>query len=99
MAVRQSPDWVILGVPTPDGQVVICASKDLNHAELAAELDEYDWGGFLGRRTPTRRYELTVEMRSYVLVLADTYQEALRKLFGVWSPDIDDRALGAAPRG
>ena len=88
-AVR--PAWVILGTPVGNGQVAVYASKDLNDAVLTRELDEeLGWG--LDARSPhwlpgPQRIELTVGMRTYTVVVADTYQQALRTLFDTWSPD------------
>jgi hypothetical protein len=87
---QSTPDWVMLGVPTPNGQVAVYASKELNHAELTheTEMDEYLWlWSDLIQRVPRRRIELTVEMRTYVVVIADTYAEAFRILFDEWSPE------------
>jgi hypothetical protein len=87
---RSTPDWVMLGVPTPNGQVAIYASKELNHAELTHETDEDDlreWLAWPVSRVPRQRIELTVEMRTYVVITADTYAQAFRVLFDEWSPE------------
>jgi len=87
---QSTPDWVMLGIPTPDGRVAIYASKELNHAELTheTERDDYLWSPYdLIQRIPRRRIELTVNMRTYYVVTADTYAEAFRSLFDAWSPE------------
>lgn len=93
------PDWVVLGGPAPDGKVAVYASKDLNQAELAHEMD-HPWDIRVSHpfREPARRITLTVEMRSYTVVVADTYADAFRHLFDAWSPDDDRLALDAPQR-
>lgn len=87
---QSTPDWVMLGVPTPDGRVAIYASKELNQAELTheTELDDNFWR--YDQRPmfrPIERIELTVQMRTYYIVTADTYAQAFRVLFDEWSPE------------
>lgn len=93
---RSTPDWVMLGVPTPDGRVAIYASKELNQAELSHEtefdVDIYGWYR-PPIRNPHTRIELTVEMRTYVIVTADSYQEAFQRLFNHWSPETARTAI------
>lgn len=92
------PDWVVLGTPTTDGKVAIYASKDLTEAELRYEAEhDYD---FLAMRTVllSRRIELTVGMRTYTVVVADTYEQALRHLFDTWSPEPDRPTIEPAQR-
>jgi hypothetical protein len=96
---RSTPDWVMLGVPTPDGKVAIYASKELNHAELTHEIEQDDvfWRYDQRPRFPPRtRIELTVEMRTYVIVTADTYAQAFRVLFDEWSPEPGRTAIDAS---
>lgn len=95
---NSTPDWVMLGVPTPDGRVAVYASKELNQAELTHETefdDIYAWYEPV-IRVPRHRIELTVEMRTYVVVTADTYAQAFRVLFDEWSPETGRPALEPA---
>jgi hypothetical protein len=93
-----SPDWVVLGLPTGDGRVAVYASKELNQAELASEVDHDEirldrlW---MSDRSypPVKRHTLSVEMRTYVIVVADTYPDALRRLFETWTPEPDQPAI------
>lgn len=93
------PDWVVLGTSIPDDKVAVYASKDLNHAELSQEMD-HSWDNLASHpfREPSRRIELTVEMRKFTVVVADTYADAFRHLFDAWSPDDDRVALDAPQR-
>lgn len=92
------PDWVVLGTPAGDGKFAVIASKDLNEAELGREVDYIeDWTGSR-IRTPAVRNTLTVEMRTYTVVVADSYAEAFRTLFATWSPDADRQEIGAGQR-
>lgn len=80
------PDFVILGVPHPDGGVMVLASTELREAELQYEADYVE---SLFHSRPERvweEYRLTTRMRSYVTVIGDSYPDALSKLFGQWSP-------------
>jgi hypothetical protein len=96
---QQRPDWVVLGVPAADGKVAVLASKDLNEAELSREVDYVHdfWGGARIRALPARN-TLTVEMRTYTVVVADSYAEAFRTLFDTWSPDADRQEITAGHR-
>ena len=99
-ASERAPDWVVLGTSTADGRVAVYASKDLDRAELSEEIDHYRdifaYGSPIRREW--RRIELTVEMRKYTVVVADTYADAFRRLFDAWSPDDDRLALDAPQR-
>jgi hypothetical protein len=98
----QRPDWVMCGTQWPGGQVAIFASTELNQAELEGQRDSYDIDPFalLGPvRTPPMRYTLSVEMRTFVIVVGDTYEQAFRSLFEQWSPSgqgEDRREIGSA---
>jgi hypothetical protein len=90
------PDWVVLGVRTDDGVIVI-ASTEMTQAELRYEVDlEHDFRSVTARAVPnrdTQRYHLTTTMKRFVMVMGATYAEAMTNLFGMWSPDDDQRAL------
>ncbi len=98
---EQRPDWVMCGIPW-DGKVAIVASTELEQAELEARRDRLaaiDPFELLGpmAMAPTR-YTLTVQMWRFVLVVADTYEQAFRSLFEQWSPKQPDRRQLAASR-
>lgn len=84
------PDFVILGAPRPEGGVVVLASKELTQAELTTKLTNEDelFGGFdpIGSVVPDYRTTLSTELRGYSIVMADTYGEAMAKLFAQWTP-------------
>ncbi|MCX5066629.1 hypothetical protein OOJ91_12145 [Micromonospora lupini] len=97
---RRGPDWVLYGERLADGQAAVFASTELTGAELRYERDmlfPVD-SLYAPERDKTRIY-LTVQMKAYVMVVADTYQQAMRSLFDEWSPDGDQLALPAAPDG
>ncbi len=80
------PDWVMFGTPWSGGKVALLASKELTEAELVREVEEItDWYDNPIREEPVRM-ELTVAMRTYTMVVADTYEQALKTLFDTWSP-------------
>ena len=102
------PDWVIIGSPWDQGQVMILASKSLDEAQLVYEaqaeplyVDEY--------LSPTRfaithrDYRLEVHFRpdsrgeAFVMITAPTYAEAFRHLMEHWSPE-DTTPDGHWPR-
>lgn len=82
----QRPDWVVLGSPHQNG-VMILASKDLTQAELEFERDDLMAWGRVEAVASHYRITLTVEMRTYVVVFADTYAEAWQRLFQQWQPE------------
>ena len=86
---EQRPDWVMCGIPwAEDGKVGIIASTELDRAELEARRERLDV--YLFEAPPVRmrlvRYTLRVEMQGFVIVVADTYEQAFRSLFERWSP-------------
>lgn len=100
--VDYRPDFVILGAPRPEGGVVVLASKELTQAELRTELLDSD--DLFGDRITTRlrdyRTMLSTELRGYNIVMADTYGEAMAKLFAQWTPPAPggSRPIGARVR-
>jgi hypothetical protein len=88
------PEWVMVGFPAdPDlvpcrpGQVVILASTRLTQAQMeytARSYDFADWADFQRNFKP--HHTLAVELDDFVVVVADTYAEALAKLLQTWMP-------------
>lgn len=98
----QRPDWVMLGIPSSDGRVVLMASKELTQAELSmeAEVDPFDWRLDPYRIVnPIRRYFVTAEMKTYVIIVANTYGAALTTLMRQWQPDQQRGQRPALPFG
>lgn len=85
----QRPDWVMLGVPYPDG-VLLIASRELNHAELRSEYERRDsvnWDEPVVRNAGRAVVVLTAQLKRLVMVQADTYGQAFDHLFRQWRPD------------
>lgn len=93
--VDLSPDFAIVGGTLNTGQVQVLASKDLTHAELRAVRTQRDMPDFQAPRFTSRIF-LTAEMKHYVIVIADSYPDAFRKLFEIWSPATDPMELAVA---
>jgi hypothetical protein len=85
-------DWVIVGAPAEGGRVVVLASQQLTAGQLDMVRDEYV---SLGRWTTDRylppKYTLQLTMRQYVVIIADSYPEALRRLMEQWTPTPPER--------
>lgn len=98
----QRPDWVMCGIPWPEGgKVSIIASTELSQAELEAQRDAFDLDPFdvLGPfRMGPMRYTLRVEMHRFVIVVADTYEQAFRSLFEQWTPARTSAPVGGRRR-
>ena len=90
---RHRPDWVVFGTPEADGKVAVYASKDLTRAEIEARCESGVGYDLLDEmRTfaiQVRRYTLTVEMKTFTMVVADSYPQAFEYLFRSWSPEPD----------
>lgn len=93
--VSVKPQWVMVGFPaTPDlvpavrdNQVAILASTRLTRAELEYTVRHYefrDWMDFSASFKPHKT--LAVEFDDFVVVVADTYPEALKALLSAWTP-------------
>lgn len=95
MSGQQRPDFVILGVPHPDG-VTVFASTDLRQAELEYEAEYVEQWGL---RAPIRAYHtytLTAQMGTIHMVKAPDYGSALRTLFEQWTPPTSGGRQGIA---
>jgi hypothetical protein len=99
---RIAPDWVMLGVSAEDG-VYVYASSDLTQAELEAVADEMEMptdGWFRRFEVINRRYIITATMKTITIAKGDTYGEAIRNLFGSWTPpEPESKGLPEGPRG
>lgn len=84
------PDWVMCGLPSGDGRVMILASTELSQAELEAQRDHFElidpYDAFGPIYPGPTRYTLRIDMNRFVIVVADTYEQAFRSLFEQWSP-------------
>ena len=84
--------WAVLGFPYEKG-VGVMASDSLTQVELQAVFDDLDDTFFDSRHRvmPIRCYAFGCKMDSIVMAYADTYPEALAKLFATWQPKADER--------
>jgi hypothetical protein len=88
------PEWVMVGFPARDdlvpcrpGQVAILASTTMTQAQMeytARSYDFRDWADFTRNFKP--HHTIAVELDDFVVVVADTYAEALALLFERWMP-------------
>jgi hypothetical protein len=97
------PDWVMCGMPQPGGEtgrVRLLASKELNHAELTAQMEYPEtFGIFPAPSIVTQRYTLTAEARTFIVIDAPDYPAAFKALFEDWTPEPATRpALGEGQR-
>jgi hypothetical protein len=82
------PRWVMAGDDNgPDG-VTLWASNTLTQAELCEEIDFGDVWQHLDREIYHRRrsFLLTAAMIDLVMIRADDWPQAFRRLFDAWSP-------------
>jgi hypothetical protein len=82
------PDFVLFGIADPFGGVILFASDQMSQAELESKIQGFDLipVGRALARVPDRRTTLKVEMRSFTMIRADTYGDALRSLMETWRP-------------
>jgi hypothetical protein len=89
------PDWVMVGMPWAGG-VRLLASKDMTHAELAAEVSrlypEYETPEPLPSLVISQRITLTAGMRTFTVIDAPDYPSAFTALFETWTPGPGERA-------
>lgn len=87
MMYANGPDWVMLGVPNPQGGVMIIASLELTQAELRLEAEmNLDSFFYIVGADTLKHYELSATMRSVVITVGETYADALRTLMENWKP-------------
>ena len=107
---HSTPKWVMVGLEWDGPGVLLMASKQLGRAALDFEARQYDFRDMEDlKRNFNPSLSLTVTIaddKSYVLIAADNYVEAIRALFGEWTPDDEPAELeqrkppelgGAAP--
>lgn len=86
--IQYRPDWTIVGYPI-DGGVQVIASRDLIEGELATS----DYIGIYRDEYFPMTYTLTLEMRKFMIVSSQSYEEALVTLFGQWKPNDEPMAI------
>lgn len=68
---------------------MVIGSVELSQAELRTQCDAWidDFTQAWGFETiPVTRYEITAEMRSFVIAYGNDYNEALTNLMRTWTP-------------
>ncbi|MCV7004600.1 hypothetical protein [Mycobacterium gordonae] len=95
--MSERPDFVMVGGQDA-GKFYLLASKSLTEVELRMEAERPDWLNYRYMLPPRERHFVKAEMRDYVVVMADSYSEAFRTLFEVWSPESGDVAIDAGQR-
>ncbi len=82
------PDFVLFGIRDVGGGVLLFASDQMSQAELESRVEKMDLipVGPLLARVPDRRTTLRVELRSFTVIRAETYIDALRSLMETWRP-------------
>jgi hypothetical protein len=84
------PDWVMIGASTPGGGVILMASQRLTQAELetALEWERDEWSHYeRSPRLAQRQFRLTADLLEYVVIVADSYEEAFQRLWETWTPE------------
>lgn len=95
--MQPNPDFVVVG-GRADGKVFLLASKSLRDVELRVERE------FIESNLPYRRMLsaeatfITAEIRDYVYVMADSYEQAFATLFNIWSPEMGADCIEFADR-
>jgi hypothetical protein len=84
-----APRWVLAGVDNGADGVILYASNTLTQGELREEIDfgdveRQDYGRVYRHR---RSFLLTAAMIDLVMIRADDWPEAFRRLFDAWSPE------------
>lgn len=93
--LQQRPDWVMLGMPLPDGNVAIIASRSLLSAELATETDHEEVAFGFGE--PLRRYltsqitTVSAAMTDFVYIVGPDYPTVMSNLAEHWQPKRAER--------
>lgn len=81
------PDWVMAGIPWGT-QVAVYASRNLTEGDIVGRTR---FGSIMhgSDRIYTQKttYRLAVRMDDFVMVIADTYRQALNVLAETWNPD------------
>ncbi len=88
------PDWVMCGMPGLAGGIRLLASKDMTHAELAADYDWADTADVWDMSAPVlhcRRITLTAGLKTFIVIDAPDYPSAFRILFEQWTPGPGER--------
>jgi len=94
MTDRVFPQWLMIGVRITNDCVRIIASQELSQAELRTEYEYADFYRFASLdKCFGRRSLLTADLRSFIIITADTYEHAFQHLFEQWSPEPKRRAI------
>lgn len=88
------PDFVIVGVPAPDGGVYVYASDHLWEAHFSMESDPiYMQDGYLRRVVDPgpRTFTITTTGGNLLIAKGRDYAEAVSALFRDWQPEHRER--------
>lgn len=82
------PDFVMWGIREPGRGVLLFVTTDMSVAQLTNEIERLDLipVGRALARIPVTKTTLHVEMRSFTMIRADSYPEALLSLRDNWTP-------------
>lgn len=104
---QATPQWAIVGTPTPTGRYQVWATQDLLPDALLTYIYDYhrDHRSSLldsedRPRTKDSIYILELKMKTFIIAVGDTYADALKHLFDRWTPndgDASGRPLQLAP--
>lgn len=82
-------DWIMVGGPTPDGRYMVLASQEITDVhlqhELKIRLNSYTYEPLrssFGKTVMT----FSAKILSYVIVVGDSYLDALQRLTAQWTP-------------
>ena len=85
----QRPDFMIVGLTLPAGDVLLFASTTLTRAELERKLDGFKLipvaEDMRLARVPKERIIVTAEMRNFTMIHGEDYPSALRSLMEDWA--------------
>lgn len=97
------PAWVMVGLEWDGPGVLLLASDRLTRAQLDFEARRYDFrdmADLAANFAPSLALTAIIDTRpapgrkdGYVLIAAPDWPQAMRALFGEWTPDPEQRAL------
>jgi hypothetical protein len=85
--IRETPQWIIMGIEVPTGGVAVLASCTLTRAQMRRSFEDYTKKTKLGLLHLRKEHNaILIECEGFTFIHGTTYRECMLSLPDVWTP-------------
>lgn len=85
--MRETPQWVIMGIEVPTGGVAVLASSTLTRAQMRRQFEDITKKSALGLLHLRKEHNaVLIECGGFTFIHGESYRECMMSLPGVWEP-------------